>query len=98
MKQKIHYRGGEQMAKRSLKERVAELESRLVKVEQSVAEVTRLRFHLKNELLGEIQPLTADNPIFQMVGIGASGKGDISSNKYKYLSEAKKKTMGSGGE
>lgn len=92
MKQKIHYRGGEQMAKRSLEERVAELESRLAKVEQFLC------FHLKNELLEEIQPLTADNPIFQMIGIGASGKGDISSNKHKYLSEAKKKTMGSGGE
>ncbi|MBM3240471.1 hypothetical protein FJZ31_29660 [Candidatus Poribacteria bacterium] len=55
------------MAKRSLKKRVAELESRLVKVEPSVAEVTRLRFHLKNELLGEIQPLTADNPTRQVL-------------------------------
>lgn len=80
------------MAKRSIEERVAEIESRLAKVEQS------LWIQLKNEPFEGIQPITPDNPIFQMIGIGASGKSDISSNKYKYLSEAKKKTMGSGGE
>jgi len=75
------------MAKQNLEEQVAKLESRLVKVEQY------LGIHLKNEPFEEIQPLAPDNPIFQMIGIGASGKSDISSNKHEYLSEAKKKTM-----
>lgn len=34
------------------------------------------------------KPVTEDDPIFQAIGIGHSGTGDISSNKHKYLAEA----------
>lgn len=34
------------------------------------------------------KPVTEDDPLFQAIGIGHSGTGDISSNKHKYLAEA----------
>jgi hypothetical protein len=33
-------------------------------------------------------PTSADDPLWKLVGIGHSGKGDISENKHKYLAEA----------
>jgi antitoxin (DNA-binding transcriptional repressor) of toxin-antitoxin stability system len=36
------------------------------------------------------KPITADDPIWKIVGMGRSeGPGDVSENKYKYLVEAK---------
>jgi hypothetical protein len=32
--------------------------------------------------------VTGDAPLFQAIGIGHSGKGDISANKHAYLAEA----------
>ena len=32
--------------------------------------------------------MTKDDPLFGLIGIGRSGKGDISENKHKYLAEA----------
>ena len=34
------------------------------------------------------KPTTADDPLWKLVGIGHSGKGDISANKHKYLADA----------
>jgi hypothetical protein len=34
------------------------------------------------------QPVTGDDALFRLIGIGHSGKGDISANKHKYLAEA----------
>ena len=32
--------------------------------------------------------LTPDDSLFKLIGIGASGHSDVSSNKYKYLAQA----------
>jgi hypothetical protein len=34
------------------------------------------------------KPTSADDPLWKLIGIGHSGKGDISGNKHKYLAEA----------
>jgi hypothetical protein len=34
------------------------------------------------------KPVTADDPVWKLVGIGHSGKGDISENKHTYLARA----------
>lgn len=34
------------------------------------------------------KPVTKDDPLWNLVGIGHSGKGDISANKHNYLAEA----------
>ena len=34
------------------------------------------------------KPTTADDPLWKLVGIGHSGKGDISENKHTYLARA----------
>jgi hypothetical protein len=34
------------------------------------------------------KPITADDPLWKLVGIGHSGKGDISANKHTYLARA----------
>ena len=33
------------------------------------------------------KPTTADDPLWKLIGIGHSGKSDISENKHKYLAE-----------
>jgi hypothetical protein len=34
------------------------------------------------------KPTSADDPLWKLIGIGHSGKGDISENKHKYLADA----------
>jgi hypothetical protein len=34
------------------------------------------------------KPTTADDPLWKLIGIGHSGKGDISENTHQYLAEA----------
>ena len=34
------------------------------------------------------KPTTADDPLWNLVGIGHSGRGDISANKHTYLADA----------
>jgi hypothetical protein len=34
------------------------------------------------------KPTSADDPLWKLVGIGHSGRGDISENKHKYLADA----------
>jgi hypothetical protein len=36
---------------------------------------------------GKGKPTNADDPLWKLVGIGHSGRGDISANKHKYLAE-----------
>jgi hypothetical protein len=37
---------------------------------------------------GRGEPTSADDPLWKLIGIGHSGKGDISENKHQYLAEA----------
>ena len=34
------------------------------------------------------KPTSADDPLWKLIGIGHSGKGDVSENTHKYLAEA----------
>jgi uncharacterized protein (DUF433 family) len=42
----------------------------------------------KKRSQAKAQPVTSDDALFRLIGIGHSGKGDISENKHKYLAEA----------
>jgi hypothetical protein len=53
---------------------------------EDVAKLTSLKPRAKRSVRGK--PVTADDPLWKLVGIGHSGKGDISENKHKYLVEA----------
>jgi hypothetical protein len=53
---------------------------------EDLAMLTPIKPVAKRSLRGK--PTTADDPLWKLVGIGHSGKGDISENKHKYLAEA----------
>jgi hypothetical protein len=53
---------------------------------EDVAMLTPLKPVVKRSVRGK--PTTADDPLWKLVGIGHSGKGDISANKHKYLADA----------
>ena len=53
---------------------------------EDVAMLTPLKPRAKRSARGK--PTTADDPLWKLVGIGHSGKGDVSANKHKYLAEA----------
>ena len=53
---------------------------------EDVAMLTPIKPVAKRSLRGK--PTTADDPLWKLVGIGHSGKGDVSENKHKYLAEA----------
>ena len=53
---------------------------------EDVAMLTPLKPAAKRSVRGK--PTSADDPLWKLVGIGHSGKGDISENKHKYLAEA----------
>jgi hypothetical protein len=53
---------------------------------EDVAMLTPLTPVAKRRIRG--QPTSADDPLWKLIGIGQSGKGDISENKHKYLVEA----------
>jgi hypothetical protein len=55
-------------------------------LKHDVAELTPLKPRVKRSVRGK--PVTADDPLWKLVGIGHSVKGDISENKHKYLVEA----------
>ena len=44
----------------------------------------------KSKARGRSKPVTEDDPVFRLIGIGDSGKGDISENKHAYLLRAKR--------
>lgn len=52
---------------------------------EDLAMLTPIKPVGKRRLTGK--PTTADDPLWKLVGIGHSGKGDISENKHKYLAE-----------
>ena len=53
---------------------------------QDLAMLTSLKPVAKRRVRGK--PTTADDPLWKLIGIGHSGKGDVSENKHKYLAEA----------
>ena len=53
---------------------------------EDVAMLTPLKPEAKRRARGK--PTTADDPLWKLVGIGHSGKGDISENKHTYLADA----------
>jgi hypothetical protein len=53
---------------------------------EDVAMLTPLKPAAKRSVRGK--PTSAEDPLWKLVGIGHSGKGDISANKHKYLAEA----------
>jgi hypothetical protein len=53
---------------------------------EDVAMLTPLKPVTKKRVRSK--PTTADDPLWKLVGIGHSGKGDVSENKHKYLAEA----------
>ena len=53
---------------------------------EDVAMLTPLKPRARRSAKGK--PTTADDPLWKLVGIGHSGKGDVSANKHKYLAEA----------
>jgi hypothetical protein len=62
-------------------------ESRILQQEgEDVAMLTPITPVAKKSLRGK--PTSADDPLWKLIGIGHSGKGDISANKHKYLAEA----------
>ena len=53
---------------------------------EDVAMLTPITPVAKRSVRGK--PTTADDPLWKLIGIGHSGKGDVSENKHKYLAEA----------
>ena len=53
---------------------------------EDVAMLTPIKPVAKRRVRGK--PTTADDPLWKLIGIGHSGKGDVSANKHKYLAEA----------
>ena len=62
-------------------------ESRILKQEsEDLAMLTPIKPVAKRSVRGK--PTSADDPLWKLIGIGHSGKGDISENKHKYLADA----------
>ena len=53
---------------------------------EDLAMLTPIKPVAKRSVRG--QPTSADDPLWKLIGIGHSGKGDISENKHQYLAEA----------
>ena len=53
---------------------------------EDVAKLTPIKPKAKRGARGK--PTTADDPLWNLVGLGHSGKGDVSANKHTYLAEA----------
>ena len=53
---------------------------------EDVALLTPIKPVSKRSVRGK--PTTADDPLWKLVGIGHSGRGDISANKHTYLADA----------
>jgi hypothetical protein len=53
---------------------------------EDVAMLTPITPAAKKSLRGK--PTSTDDPLWKLIGIGHSGKGDISENKHKYLAKA----------
>ncbi len=53
---------------------------------EDLAMLTPIKPVTKRSVRGK--PTSVDDPLWKLVGIGHSGRGDISENKHKYLAEA----------
>jgi hypothetical protein len=53
---------------------------------EDVAMLTPVKPVAKRSVRGK--PVTKDDRLWNLVGIGHSGRGDVSANKHKYLAEA----------
>ena len=53
---------------------------------EDLAMLTPIKPVTKRSVRGK--PTSVDDPLWNLVGIGHSGKGDVSENKHKYLAEA----------
>ena len=53
---------------------------------EEVAMLTPLKPRAKRSTRGK--PVTADDPLWKLIGIGHSGKGDVSANTHTYLARA----------
>jgi hypothetical protein len=53
---------------------------------EDVAMLTPITPVAKRRVRGK--PTSADDPLWKLIGIGHSGKGDSSANKHQYLAEA----------
>jgi hypothetical protein len=53
---------------------------------QDVAMLTPIKPVVTRSVRGT--PVTPDDPLFKLVGIGHSGKGDVSANTHTYLADA----------
>ncbi len=53
---------------------------------EDLAMLTPIKPVAKRSVRGK--PTSVDDPLWKLVGIGHSGRGDISENKHKYLAEA----------
>jgi hypothetical protein len=62
-------------------------ESRILQQErEDLAMLTPITPVAKRSVRGK--PTSADDPLWKLIGIGHSGKGDISANTHQYLAEA----------
>ena len=62
-------------------------ESRILKQEsEDLAMLIPITPAAKRRVRGK--PTSADDPLWKLIGIGHSGKGDISANKHQYLADA----------
>lgn len=59
---------------------------RIVRGDEELAVLQPARKRRRPRLRG--RPITADDPFWNLIGIGHSGLGDLSTNKQKYLVEA----------
>jgi hypothetical protein len=53
---------------------------------EDVALLMPIKRGAKSRVRGK--PVTADDPLWKLIGIGHSGKGDTSANKHTYLARA----------
>jgi hypothetical protein len=53
---------------------------------EDLAMLTPIKPVAKRRIRGK--PTSADDPLWKLVGIGHSGKGDVSTNKHQYLADA----------
>jgi hypothetical protein len=62
-------------------------EPRILKQEnEDLAMLTPIKPKAKRTPRGK--PTTADDPLWKLIGIGHSGKGDVSADTHKYLADA----------
>jgi AbrB family looped-hinge helix DNA binding protein len=69
----------------------AELREALGITTESCLEVTTVGDEVRMRKLVKTRPLSGDDPIWDLVGVGASGASDVSDNHDRYLAESERK-------